>query len=113
MSSVDCCTALQLVRDRAAMSRKDSQSDAASSVGDHSDAGSDKGGSGGGSQGDAAEFLKENKFSIKVRGKCDCVCDSVPGSSLQPLPPDHWHMISLIPCRQRCLESCTRCENYR
>lgn len=48
------------------MSRKDSQSDAASSVGDQSDAGSEKGGSGGGSQGDAAEFLKENKFSLKV-----------------------------------------------
>ena len=48
------------------MSRKDSQSDAASSVGDQSDAGSEKGGSGGGSQGDAAEFLKETKFSFKV-----------------------------------------------
>ena len=49
------------------MSRQDSQSDAASSVGDQSDAGSEKGGSGGGgSQGDAAEFLKETKFSFKV-----------------------------------------------
>ena len=48
------------------MSHKDSQSDAASSVGDQSDAGSEKGGSGGGSQGDAAEFLKETKFSFKV-----------------------------------------------
>lgn len=48
------------------MSKKDSQSDAASSVGDQSDAGSEKGGSGVGSQGDAAEFLKETKFSFKV-----------------------------------------------
>lgn len=50
------------------MSRQlDSASDAASSVGGASDAGSESGKSEAGSQGDqAADILKESKFSLKV-----------------------------------------------
>lgn len=51
------------------MSRQDSASDAASSVGGASDAGSEAGKSGAGSQGgdQAADILNQSKFSLKVR----------------------------------------------
>ncbi len=51
------------------MSRQDAASDAASSVGGASDAGSEAGKSDAGSHGgdQAADILKESKFSLKVR----------------------------------------------